>query len=236
VDGEGLLLEPSKPPIARVVALPEADWTPEMIAGLAPGLPPQTQFARRLAENGCLVLVPVLLDRQPVRQYGPANRPTNQTRREFVYRMAFQMGRHIAGYEVQKVLAAVDWFRSSAPASPIGVIGYGEGGLVALYSAAVDSRIGASVVSGYFRNREEIWKGRSTATCGDCSPSSATPSWLGGAACPDRRGSRRTGDSRSSSVRENGNGAAPVRFNRHPPVRFGRNSSGPRAHVAVSVL
>jgi len=159
VDGEGLLLEPTQPPIARVVALPEADWTPEMIAGVAPGLEPHTQFARRLAENGCLVLVPVLLDRQPVGKYGPASRrPTNQTRREFVYRMAFQMGRHIAGYEVQKVLAAVDWFRSKAPAGPVGVIGYGEGGLVALYSAAVDSRISAVVVSGYFRNREEVWK------------------------------------------------------------------------------
>ena len=119
VFGEGLLLEPLKPPIARVVALPEADWTPEMAAGLMPGLEPRSQFARRLAENGCLVLVPVLIDRQPVRQYGRASRrPTNQTRREFVYRMAFEMGRHIAGYEVQKVLAAVDWFASSAPARP----------------------------------------------------------------------------------------------------------------------
>src|SRR5262245_1106939 len=30
VEGEGLLLEPLKPPTARVVALPDADWTPEM--------------------------------------------------------------------------------------------------------------------------------------------------------------------------------------------------------------
>src|SRR6185436_5359889 len=151
VDSEGLLLEPLKPPIARVVALPDADWTPEMIAGLAPALPPQSQFARRLAENGCLVLVPVLLDRQPVGQYGPATRrPTNQTRREFVYRMAFEMGRHVVGYEVQKVLAAVDWFAGSTPKRPIGVFGYGEGGLLALYSAAIDSRMDATVVSGYF--------------------------------------------------------------------------------------
>jgi len=87
--GEGLLLEPAQAPVARVVALPDADWTPEMLVGLAPGVPVSAQFARRLAENGCLVLVPVLLDRQPVGQYGPATRrPTNQTRREFVYRMA----------------------------------------------------------------------------------------------------------------------------------------------------
>src|SRR5688572_20211090 len=37
LDGEGLLLEPTQTPVARVVALPDADWTPEMLVGLAPG-------------------------------------------------------------------------------------------------------------------------------------------------------------------------------------------------------
>jgi hypothetical protein len=39
VDGEGLLLEPSQSPVARVVALPDADCSPEALVGLAPGLP-----------------------------------------------------------------------------------------------------------------------------------------------------------------------------------------------------
>jgi hypothetical protein len=60
---EGLLLEPERPPVARVVAIPDADWSPEMLAGLAPGADAKAQFARRLAENGCQVLVPVILDR-----------------------------------------------------------------------------------------------------------------------------------------------------------------------------
>src|SRR5689334_20751712 len=58
VDAEGLLLEPKEKPVAGVVALPDADWTPEMLAGLAPGVPKDAQFARRLAESGCRVLVP----------------------------------------------------------------------------------------------------------------------------------------------------------------------------------
>ena len=59
VDGVGLLLTPKGPIAAAVVALPDADWTPEMLAGLEPGVPPAAQFARRLAENGCQVLIPV---------------------------------------------------------------------------------------------------------------------------------------------------------------------------------
>ena len=158
VEGEGLWLAPAAP-VARVVALPDADQTPEQLAGIAPGIVREAQFARRLAESGCGVLIPVLIDRQPVRLYQPSTRrPTNQTRREFVYRMAFEMGRHIAGFEVQKVLAGIDWFAGSAPSRPIGVIGYGEGGLIALYSAALDGRIAAAAVSGYFRSREEVWK------------------------------------------------------------------------------
>ena len=65
--------------------------------------------------------------------------------------MAYQLGRHIIGYEVQKVLSLVDWMSRSNP--PIGVIGYGEGGLIGLYSAAVDTRIQATAVSGYFQAR-----------------------------------------------------------------------------------
>ena len=70
--------------------------------------------------------------------------------------MAYQLGRHIIGYEVQKVLSLVDWMSLSDV--PIGVIGYGEGGLIALHSAAVDTRIQATVVSGYFQSRQEVWR------------------------------------------------------------------------------
>ncbi len=156
VDAEGLLLQPDSPPVARVIALPDADWSPEMLAGLEPGIPAESQFARRLAENGCLVLVPTLIDRGSQYSGNPRfNRSTNMPHREFLYRMSYFVGRHIIGYEVQKVLAAVDWF--SRGSGPIGVIGYGEGGLLALYSAAADPRIGAAAVSGYFQARQNLW-------------------------------------------------------------------------------
>jgi dienelactone hydrolase len=157
VTAEGLLLEPLKPATAAVIALPDADQTPEQFAGLAPGIAPDAQFARRLAESGCLVLVPVLIDRT-ARWSGHADiRRTDQPHREWIYRQAFSMGRHIIGYEVQKVLAAVDWLRRTAPARKIGVAGSGEGGLIAFYAAAADPRIDAALVSGYFNNRQHVW-------------------------------------------------------------------------------
>src|SRR5262249_30229845 len=75
-----------------------------------------------------------------------------------IYRQAYQMGRHVIGYEVQKVLAAVDWMkRRAGSGTRVGVAGYGEGGLIAFYAAAVNPRIDAALVSGYFGPRERVW-------------------------------------------------------------------------------
>jgi dienelactone hydrolase len=160
VDAEGLLLDPTGAPAARVVALPDADSTPEMLAGLQPGLPPEAQYARALAELGCQVLVPVLIDRKDTWSGAPAIRMTNQPHREFIYRMSYEVGRHIIGYEVQKALAAVDWFtqENARRRAPIAIAGYGEGALLALYSAALDQRIEAALVSGYFQAKRQVWR------------------------------------------------------------------------------
>jgi dienelactone hydrolase len=160
LEAEGLLLQPEGLPVARVVAIPDADWTPESLVGLEPGITPGAQFARRLAENGCEVIVPMLINREDTFSGIPGIDMTNMPHREWIYRMAFEAGRHIIGYEVQKVLALVDWFEQEnlKRRLPIGVMGYGEGGLLALYSAAIDTRIEATVVSGYFQAREGVWK------------------------------------------------------------------------------
>ncbi len=165
VHGEGLLLMPvNRAPVANVVAIPDADQTPEQLAGLSEGVAPESQFARRLAESRCRVIVPVLINRNT----DPKNLQSN---REFIYRPAFELGRHLIGYEIQKVLAAIDWMAKQSPnsagrvplpgAGPVvktGVIGWGEGGLLAFYAGALDTRISATCVSGYFGDRLTIWQ------------------------------------------------------------------------------
>jgi dienelactone hydrolase len=158
VHGEGLFLEPNGKPRGWIVALPDAGQTPEQIAGLAPGVDAGSQFARRFVENGYSVIVPALIDRTDRGSGDPDIAMTNQPHREWIYRQAFMMGRHIIGYEVQKVLAAVDWIAKRGDGAPVGVAGYGEGGLIAFYSAAVDPHIRATLVSGYFRSRQQTWE------------------------------------------------------------------------------
>jgi len=146
VTGEGLLVEPMSPPAAYAVLVPDADQKPEELLGPA----------ARLAASGLTVLVPVVIGRGSQFSGNPSIRMTDQSHREWIYRQAFHMGRHIIGYEVQRILAAVDWFRARAAQAPVGLAGWGEGGLLAFYAAACDTRIDAALVSGYFGRRERV--------------------------------------------------------------------------------
>ena len=156
VTGEGLMLEPTSEAWANVIAIPDCEWTPEQLVGLSPGIEREMQYARRLAESGCRVYVPMLINRQRKQfDWGPRPAP-DITNREMLYRSAYELGRGLIGYEVQKVLSLVDY--ATTQDLPIGIIGWGEGGLIALYSSAVDERIDSTCVSGYFDSRQNAWQ------------------------------------------------------------------------------
>ena len=161
LQGEGLLLQPiveqgkSDKPSAHVIVLPDADQTPEMLCGLVPGVAKSSQVARRYVEAGCQVIVPMLIDRT----YAARNARSKMTNREYVYRSAYELGRHLIGYEVHKSLALVDWIeRVYGADSKIAIVGYGEGGMLAMYAAAVDPRVEMTLVSGCFGPREQLWQ------------------------------------------------------------------------------
>jgi dienelactone hydrolase len=160
VFGEGLLVQPRGEVKAHLVVVPDCNQIPEQLIGLAQGDPRiDRHFARRLAENACELVIPVLVERRPLETNDPQIQRSNQTAREWIYRQGYHLGRHPIGYEVQKVRAAVDWFQAQYGAdAKIGVVGYAEGGLIAFYAAALDTRINAAVISGYFGSRERVWE------------------------------------------------------------------------------
>ena len=159
--GEGIaILQPNRP---SVIVIPDADTTPEQAMGLLPGLAVESQVAHLLADNGLSVIVPSLLDRRP----SPRHARAQLSDREFIHRSAFELGRTTLGYEIQKVLALVDLLanpKRPGPGDrepkrmPIGILGHGEGALIALYAAALDPRIDAVCVSGTFGDRDQTWQ------------------------------------------------------------------------------
>ncbi|MFT4550600.1 MAG: cephalosporin-C deacetylase-like acetyl esterase [Verrucomicrobiales bacterium] len=149
VHGEGLLVQPIGKFHARVIVIPDADETPEMVAGLVPGVPKERQTARILAEGGCQVLVPMIINRE-LEHHTLSNR-------EFIYRPAFELGRHIIGYEIQKVLALLDWMEGETNTSVM-LSGHGEGGMLAYFAAALDERVSRIHVSGYAGPGADLWQ------------------------------------------------------------------------------
>ena len=161
VDGEGLLLSPKTgEPVADCIVLPDCDTSPEGLIGWSDKSTSEGLIVRALAQAGIRVLVPALIDRHSRYSVIPGKAPTGQPHREWIYRQAFEMGRHIQGYEVQKVLAAAEWFRADRGQAKrkLGLIGFGEGGTIALAAGAIDTAIDAVCISGAFHSRQKMWE------------------------------------------------------------------------------
>ncbi len=154
--GEGLLVEPKEKPTAQIIAIPPPDITPESFCGLTNDK--TVSMGKILGDLGCRVIVPTIIDRKQ----GFSNnldipRKTNIPRREFIYRMAYEMGYQINGLEIQKLLPLINWFSFKDPTIPIGVAGNGDGAFQALVLSFLDNRIQSSWIDGYSLNRNKTW-------------------------------------------------------------------------------
>jgi len=147
VHGEGIYVQPKGKPHARVIYLPDAFGTPEKMVD---------EF---LLTAGCEVVIPALISRDS--EYSTNDKygvKTNCSHREWIYRQCYELGRHLIGYEVQKTLALVDWFKAQSTQVPLLIAGVGEGGMLALHAAAIDERIDSVYSAGYFAPREGVWQ------------------------------------------------------------------------------
>lgn len=162
LSAEGILIIPAKKVKARAMIIPDAGIEPEALAGMLKGTGTGSASVLALAKSGVEILIPVLINRDYTYSGNPSlNLHTQQPHREWIYRQAYEIGRHIIGYELQKILSGIDWLEKRNKEdgnNTLAVAGYGEGGMLALYAAALDSRITVSLVSGYFNAREQLWE------------------------------------------------------------------------------
>lgn len=157
VHGEGILFQPKGKVVARMIAIPDSDELARELINRDPTLGSWSPDPTDWAAAGVQVLIPVLLGESDTWSGNPRVAMTDQSHREWVYRQSFEIGRHVIGYEVQKIQAALDWFERQEGDLPVAVTGYRRGGPIALYAAALDRRIGFTVVHGYFGPREGLY-------------------------------------------------------------------------------
>ena len=153
--GEGLLLPPkTAEPIARLIFTPDPAQTPEQLLGLQTGSKARNIFL----SSGCQILIPALLNRDTAFSRSELlGRSAPVSHREWIYRQSFIMGRTPVGYEVQMIESAIDWMSALPVKKSISLLGFGEGGLIALHTAALDTRVHSALVGGHFGPREGLW-------------------------------------------------------------------------------
>ena len=149
----GILLEPKssgKHPAVIVVA--DATQSAADLAGLTGRLPEEKQTARRLVRAGYVVFAPFFTQRRAFSE------PWLEDRLWLMH-LAYQTGRHIVGAELIQVSSIFDYL-STLPAvdsEHILIAGHGQGGMTALYAAALDIRLQAAVSSGYLDDSRPDW-------------------------------------------------------------------------------
>ncbi len=151
VDAEGLLWLPATMPSFVVVLLPDASQSPQ---DLVADLPNQPSTARLCVQSGGAVLIPSVLQRDREARRGRAK----MTDQEFIYRSAFELGRHPLGYHVQESISGIQALRKIYPNCPTMIAGWGEGGWIALHAAAVSDAFDSACISGHFKDRRAIWE------------------------------------------------------------------------------
>ena len=115
-----------------------------------------------LLRHNIAVAIPLLVQRVDdcplCKQLGRAGGPKDE--RRILEELGFIVGRTMTGMDVQQVLAIRDFLTSqvSLQRRQVELLGTGEGGMTALYSAAVDPDISGVGVINYFDRRENAWE------------------------------------------------------------------------------
>lgn len=155
---QALLFVPRAPGQKAVaIAIPPANQSREEFAGIARDMTP-AKWLTTLLEHRVAVAIPTIVERRA--DHPLCEKTGGQDRRRILWRLGFIVGRTLVGLDVQQVLALGDFLASQPEIDSrrIAVFGKDQGGMTALYAAAVDERLAGATVIDYFQEREECWK------------------------------------------------------------------------------
>ncbi len=147
---KGLVIEPKSGKAEKVIiALAHNGMCPKAYFLSLP------ELQKEAAKGNTRIILPAFLNREVVKF-----KNTRLPRREIIYREAYMLGRHLIGYEIETVRAAIDWSKKDSKSSLAKIVvgGYGDGGMLALYCGALDERIDEVRLCGYFGDRSDIWR------------------------------------------------------------------------------
>ncbi|TWT93735.1 alpha/beta hydrolase family protein [Stieleria varia] len=155
--GEAIHLRPHAPAGRLTIVMPDADELPE--SWLFPlevesdddqhAWQNRRVYLQTLAQSGTDVIIVATVNRG-LHQHNSAT----MTRREYLHRAAFELGRTLTGYEIQTIQSLLDRFADYQHKS---VYAAGESINAALMATAIDSRVDSLTVEGLIGTRANVW-------------------------------------------------------------------------------
>ena len=137
-------LNPNGEVSANVIAIPDAEQTPEWLAG--------SSYARVLASSGYRVVIPAIVSRRIQKR-----RNAELTDREFISK-CLELGRHVTGYELQKIPRRRELVCRQVRYDSDRSYRLGRGRSTGPVRGGTRTLIDFACVSGYFGPREGIWE------------------------------------------------------------------------------
>jgi dienelactone hydrolase len=126
-----------------VIAQHGLTGSPETVCGLTAEDDAYHAFGATLAEAGYVVFAPRMV--------------TFADKRQRLYRKSMLMGQRLIGLEMFNISRVVDYLQTlpDVDFERIGIYGLSQGGQTALWASAIEERIAATVVSGFFNQRTD---------------------------------------------------------------------------------
>jgi dienelactone hydrolase len=158
LEAKVLLFHPEKAAGVAVIAIPPAEQTREEFSGLASGRK-VADWLTTLLSRGITVLIPTTIQDSADHPWGKIAWNDEMSRRRYLHRLAFPVGKTMTGLEVQQVLAIKTYLVENLPqaSGKIALMGDRQGGMTAFYAGAVDEAFSAVAVVDYFQQRENCW-------------------------------------------------------------------------------
>jgi dienelactone hydrolase len=152
-----LFLPQSGSPKSAVIAIPPATESAEEFAGIAQQME-LANWLKVLLARKVAVAIPILEERTS--DHPLCQEAGGKDRRRILWQAGFIVGRSLVGIDVQQVLAVQRFLASQRgiDSQKIGILGERQGGMTALYAAAMTQQFADAGIVDYFQQRENCWK------------------------------------------------------------------------------
>ena len=158
----GLAVFPNTTNSVSAVVIPSAaPFTPEILLGIDTNYPSEVRIGQKLAEKGLAVICPLIINHEKYWSGHPSVRTNILDHRRWLFQQGYHIGKPLIGVETAELVACVKALLNDSRvlSNSIGIIGRElDAGVAAFYAGALEDKIQAVFLSGYFNQRTNVWR------------------------------------------------------------------------------